>query len=182
MDKRSIMDVKVGKEDSWMLHKKKLLILLITVALVYIFPVYHVIFVKGQSYYTEKEVSYLLFRGWITDYIQVSELIDKAEKAFCETDISEAEAKEKYGFWSRYCYTNESYEEVVKEKHNLRIWSVKLGTHTNEYDGYIWVCYNREGMNSDGKIVTGSKNVPVLWCLEQDEHGVWTLAEIKEMP
>ena len=136
----------------------------------------------GIDIYSEKELSYLLFRGRISHHMQVREIIDKAKKAFGETDISEEEAKEKYGLLSRYCYTNESYEDVVKENHNLRVWSVKLGMNEAEYDGYIWCCYSQEGMNEEGVTITGSKTVPVLWCLEQDEQGTWDVAEIKEMP
>lgn len=165
-----------------LLHKKKWLIFILIILLLYVFPIYHLIPTNVYNVYSEKELSYLLFRGRISHHMQVRDIIDKAEKAFGETDISEEEAAEKYGLLSRYCYTNESYEDVVKENHNLRVWSVKLGMNEAEYDGYIWCCYSQEGMNEEGVTITGSKNVPALWCLEQDEQGTWDVAEIKEMP
>ena len=92
------------------------------------------------------------------------------------------EAEKEYGLLSRYCYINEAYETVIKEKHNLRVWSVKLGASDAEYEGYIWCCYSRNGMNAEGETVVGSKNVPVLWCLEENDEGIWSVGEIKEMP
>lgn len=164
------------------IYKKWLMFFITICILLFVFPIYHLIPTKVYDIYSESELSYLLFRGRISHYMQVKEIIDLAEKAFEETDISDEEAEKEYGLLSRYCYTNEAYETVIKEKHNLRVWSVKLGASDAEYEGYIWCCYSRKGMNAEGETVVGSKNVPVLWCLEENDEGIWSVVEIKEMP
>ena len=104
-----------------------------------------------------------------------------AESAFSELGLTEEEAQEKYGALSRYCITTD-YDDVVKEKHNLRLCSVMLDTYTAEHAGYMWVYYNQEGSTEKGEVSTGSWKIYALWCLEKDKEGNWYVVDIKEVP
>lgn len=162
-------------------YKRVTLIVIIAAALVYMFPVYHLFRVAGDNYFGAEESMCLLFRGWPSQRLEVSDIVDTAEAAFSEIGLSREEAKEKYGELGRYVITSED-EDVVKEKHRLKVWSVSLDRYTSESLGYMWVCYDQEGYDKNGEVSTGSWEVPALWCLEKDEDGKWYVSSIKERP
>lgn len=161
--------------------KKILVITAIIIVLAYMFPVYNWQRVTSYNYFGAQEASYLMFRGWPTEYSQIQPIIDTAEEAFSQVGISKADAEETYEALGRYCITDD-YENVTTEKHKLKVLSVRLDQYTSEYKGYIWVRYDREGLTVDGKTEMGSWDVEALWCLEKDEIDNWYVAEVKEMP
>lgn len=163
--------------------KKKIVVTIIVVLLVYYFPIYHLIPVCNTYFFGAKEASFLLFRGFVCQQLQVRNVMKLADEAFSAVGISEGEAEEKYGALSIYCYTKEDYGEVVDEKHKLRLWSVRtFSVYTVGSPGYIWVYYSQDGFDKDGNRVTGGWKIPALWYLEKDKNGNWYVADIKEAP
>ena len=184
-----VFDVQVGEllQGDLTLKKKKhfgkkdLVIAILIVFLLYMFPFYHLAEVCNTNVFGVQEASHMLFRGMPTEHMAVSHIVDTAEDAFTELGLSEEEAYEKYGELGRYCITSD-YDDVVKEKHRLRIWSVSLNNYTAEALGCIWVFYSQEGLTKDGKISTGSWKIPAIWYLDKDENGEWYVTGIKEAP
>ena len=172
-------DLKIVKKKS---PRKKVIVLTIMVLiLIYMFPFYNWVSVTSTNFYGAKESSYLLFRGLPSHYMQVNKIINTAEEAFSDLGLSVEDAKKKYGVLGRYCITSE-YSDVVQEEHNLKIWSVILNTHTSEYAGYIWVCYEQEGFDDKGELSMGSENATALWCLEKGANDEWYVCDVKEGP
>ena len=171
-------DIKPAKKRK---HRKRIIIALLILLLLYIFPFYNWMAVTNTNFYGARESAYLLFRGIPNHHIETRNIMKAAEAAFSELGLTEAEAKEKYGQLSRYCITDD-YEDVVKEKHNLRLCSVMLNTYTSEHAGYMWVYYNQEGLTKDNGVSTGSWKIYALWLLEKDQNGEWYVADIKEGP
>ena len=54
--------------------------------------------------------------------------------------------------------------------------------YLDDTEGYIWVYYSYEAINSEGQVVSGSKNIPALWTVEKDNTGEWVVISIKEQP
>lgn len=161
-------------------YKRTIIVTIIVVILLYMFPFYNWIAVTNTNFYGAKESSYLLFRGLPSHHMQVNNIVNTAEEAFSDLGLSVEDAKKKYGVLGRYCITSD-YDDVVREKHDLRIWSVMLDTHTSESAGYIWVCYDQEGFDDKGKLSMGSENAIALWCLEK-VNDEWYVCDIKEGP
>lgn len=162
-------------------YKKIIVATVIMILLVYMFPFYNWSSVTNTNFYGAKEASYLLFRGMPWHYMQVNNIFTTAEEAFSDLGLTKEEAKKKYGELGRYCITSD-YADVVQEKHNLRIWSVMLDTYTSENLGYIWVCYDQEGLDDKGELSMGSGKAIALWCLEKKANGEWYVCAIKEGP
>ena len=160
---------------------RKTIVAVIVLVLLYVFPFYNWIAVTNTDFYGARESSYLLFRGLPSYHIKTSHIMKSAESAFSELGLTEDEAQEKYGALGMYCITTD-YEDVVKEKHKLRLCSVMLDTYTSEHSGYMWVYYNQEGMTESGEVSTGSWKIYALWYLEKDENSNWYVADIKEGP
>lgn len=171
-------DIKLAeKRKPW----RKIIVAVIVIVLLYVFPFYNWIAVTNTDFYGARESSYLLFRGLPSHHIKTAHIMETAEAAFSELGLTKDEAQEKYGALSRYCITTD-YEDVVKEKHNLRLCSVMLDTYTSEHTGYMWVYYNQEGLTKKGEVSTGSWKIYALWYLEKDKNGNWYVADIKEGP
>ena len=171
-------DIKLAeKRKPW----RKIIVAVIVIVLLYVFPFYNWIAVTNTDFYGVRESSYLLFRGLPSYHIKTSQIMKNAESAFSELGLTEDEAQEKYGALGMYCITTD-YEDVVKEKHKLRLCSVMLDTYTSEHLGYMWVYYNQEGLTESGEVSTGSWKIYALWYLEKDENGNWYVADIKEGP
>ena len=162
-------------------RKKVVIIAVIVMVLLYVFPFYNWVAVTNTNFYGAKESSYLLFRGLPSYHIKTAHIMDTAEDAFSELGLTKDEAQEKYGELSIYCITSD-YEDVVKEKHNLRLCSVMLDTYTSEHAGYMWVYYNQEGLTENDEVSKGSWKIYALWYLEKDKNGNWYVADIKEGP
>ena len=172
-------DIKLAENKG--LRKKVVIIAAIVIVLLYVFPFYNWIAVTNTNFYGARESPYLLFRGLPSHHIKTSHIMKNAESAFSELGLTEEEAQEKYGALSRYCITAD-YDDVVKEKHNLRLCSVMLDTYTAEHAGYMWIYYNQEGSTEKGEVSTGSWKIYALWCLEKDKEGNWYVIDIKEVP
>ena len=162
--------------------KKKIIAAIIIALLVYYFPIYHLIPVCNTYFYGAREASFLMFRGFVCQQLQVRDVMKLADEAFSDVGISVEEAEEKYGALSIYCLTDD-YSEVVDEKHKLRLWSVRtFNVYTVGSPGYMWVYYSQDGFDKDGNSVTGASQIPALWYLEKDKNGNWYVADIKEGP
>lgn len=162
-------------------RKRTVIIVVIVLILLYVFPFYNWIAVTNTDFYGARESSYLLFRGLPSYHIKTAHIMKTAEDAFSELGLTKDEAQEKYGELSRYCITAD-YDDVVEEKHNLRLCSVMLDTYTSGHAGYMWVYYNQEGLNEKAEVSTGSWKIYALWYLEKDKNGNWYVADIKEGP
>lgn len=162
-------------------YRKAIVYAVVIALLIYIFPFYNWFAVSTTNFYGAREASYLLFRGWPSDYLQIQDILRTAEDAFSELGISKEEAKRKYGELGRYCITDD-YDNVVKEKHKWNVLSVILNTYTAEDLGYIWIRYDQEGLDKDGEVCTGSRRIEALWCLEKRDNGEWYVSDVKEGP
>jgi hypothetical protein len=172
-------DLTLKKKKYW--GKKDLIIVGLVVFLLYAFPFYHLFEVCNTNVFGVQEASHMLFRGLPTERGSVSHIMDTAEAAFSELGLTEEEAYAKYGELGRYCITSD-YEDVVKERHRLRLWSVSLNNYTADALGYIWVFYSQEGLTEDGEISCGSWKIPAVWYLDKNEQGEWYVTYIKEAP
>jgi len=150
----------------------------VAAVLLLLFPVYRIAWVWYPSYFDTGEISGLAYIGSGEDRRQAKPIMALAERAFSDITSTDAEAGKLYGELSRYSIPSDCYEDVVDESHNLRLWSA----HFNLNDGYLWVWYTQEGVDSEGNTVTGSWNIPSLWYLERNDEGIWEVKHIKEHP
>lgn len=67
--------------------------------------------------------------------------------------------------------------EVVKVDLNLK----RIFVSHNFKDGYIWVKYDEEQLDSSGNIVSGSWRIISRWKIHK-ENGEWKVVDIKEHP
>lgn len=163
-------------------YKKIIVLTVMVIFLIYMFPFYNWALVTSTNFYGARESSYLLFRGLPWHHVQVNHIVKTAEDAFSDLGLSADDAKNKYGVLGRYCIASDLYSDVVQEKHKLRILSVILNTYTSENAGYIWVCYDQEGLDDNGDLNMASKNAIALWGLEKDANGKWYVCDVKEGP
>ncbi|MCD8107950.1 MAG: zf-HC2 domain-containing protein [Oscillospiraceae bacterium] len=150
--------------------------ILIISLLIYQFPIYRLLMVGGTSYYTSDEVSLLISIGSLSDRIEAQSVLRQADAAFQDCKHTDAECDELYGLLSRYATPSERSASYVK--YSLELWSAHLG----DTEGYIWVYYSQEALDTDGNTVCGSSNVPSLWKVEKNENGVWEVVSIREHP
>ena len=118
----------------------------------------------------------LAYRGSGADLAIAKGIMERAEDACADLGLTSEEAEEKYGELARYCHNKDSYPDVVAENHDLRLWAARFGLS----EGYMWVYYSQEGLDSDGEVTTGSWRIPSLWYLQPDEEGQWQVVYIKE--
>lgn len=162
--------------------KKKVVIGIAVVLLLYFFPIWHLIPVTVNDFFSAREVSYLAFRGSPANRIAVSNIIDTAEAAFSDIQSTYDEAEEKYGALSIYATPSDDYSDVIAERHKLRIWSIVLTLPpTAEHRGCMWVYYSREALDEKGEVVRGAWKIQSLWYLDIDENGEWYVVDIKEL-
>ncbi len=60
----------------------------------------------------------------------------------------------------------------------LELWSARFG----ETDGFIWVYYSRENRDEEGRLRSGSWNVPALWYMRRSDDGAWWVHAVREQP
>ena len=155
--------------------------------LLYRFPVYHALQVWHPSYFETGEVGLLLSRGSSKDLALAKETMTLAEEAFSTVGISKAEAEERFGRLSCYCFNGDFFPDAVTEEHELRLWAAHFPREGGSVDGYsghgyIWIYYSQEALDEEGELVSGSWRIPSLWRLERDETGAWRVISIKEHP
>ncbi|MCD7770472.1 MAG: zf-HC2 domain-containing protein [Oscillospiraceae bacterium] len=151
--------------------------ILIVCILIYQFPVYRLLMVCGTlSYYDNDEISMLISIGSLSDRIEAQSVLRQADAAFQDCKHTDAECDELYGLLSRYATPSKRSASYVK--YSLELWSAHLG----DTEGYIWVYYSQEALDTDGNTVCGSSNVPSLWKVEKNENGVWEVVSIREHP
>lgn len=156
-------------------------LLLIFTALVIFFqyfPLHRVALVWQPSWYETGEISLLAYVGSREDQRTAQPVLDLAEQAFSTLGLTQAEAAARYGKLSRYCFPGDIYPEIVREEHDLDLWSA----HFSGSYGYLWVYYSQTGYDETGAVRTGSFRVPALWTLEQTPAGIWEVISIKEHP
>ena len=171
-------------------HRTALLCLLAAAALgffLYRFPVHHALRVWYPSYFETGELGLLLSRGSSRDLALAKETMALAEEAFSTVGISKAEAEERFGRLSCYCFNGDFFPEAVTEEHELRLWAAHFPREGGSVDGYsghgyIWIYYSQEALDEEGELVSGSWRIPSLWRLERDEKGTWRVISIKEHP
>lgn len=67
--------------------------------------------------------------------------------------------------------------EIVKVNFSLK----RIFVSHNFKDGYIWVKYDEEQLDSSGNIVSGSWKIISRWKIHK-ENGEWKVVDIKEHP
>ncbi len=155
-------------------------LLLFTTLMVFFqyFPLHRVALVWQPSWYETGEISLLAYVGTREDLRTAQPVLDLAEQAFSTLGLTQAEAAARYGKLSRYCFPGDIYPEIVREEHDLDLWSA----HFSGSYGYLWVYYSQTGYDETGAVRTGSFRVPALWTLEQTPAGIWEVISIKEHP
>ena len=166
---------------SWRHQARGAAVLLIFTALVIFlqyFPLHRVVQVWQPSWYETGEISQLAYMGSREEWQTAQPVLELAEQAFSDLSLTEAEAAVRYGELRRYCFPRDRYPEVIREEHDLDLWSA----HFSGGSGQMWVCYSQEGYDAAGKCTTGSWRVPSLWYLERALDGTWEVIYIKEHP
>ena len=166
---------------SWRHQARGAAVLLIFTALVIFlqyFPLHRVVQVWQPSWYETGEISQLAYVGSREDRQTAQPVLELAEQAFSDLSLTEAEAAARYGELRRYCFPRDRYPEVVREEHDLDLWSA----HFSGGSGQMWVCYSQEGYDAAGNRKAGSWRVPSLWYLERALDGTWEVIYIKEHP
>ena len=166
---------------SWRHQARGAAVLLIFTALVIFlqyFPLHRVVQVWQPSWYETGEISQLAYVGSREDRQTAQPVLELAEQAFSDLSLTEAEAAARYGELSRYCFPRDRYPEVIREEHDLDLWSA----HFSGSSGYLWVNYSQEGYDAAGNCTAGSWRVPSLWYLERTLDGTWEVIYIKEHP
>lgn len=143
---------------------------------IHFFPIYHIAQVWFPSYYDTGEISMLAYIGSSDDRDTAKGVMELAERAFSDTTSTDRGASEKYGLLSGYAITTNDGADA--ERHTLKLWSA----HFYSSEGYMWIFYSQEGLDSNGEVVTGSWNVPALWRLEKNNFGEWEVVHVKEHP
>lgn len=151
--------------------------ILIVCILIYQFPVYRLLMVAGTlSYYNSDEVAMIVSIGSLSDRIEAQSVLRQADAAFQDCKHTDAECDELYGVLSKYATPSERSASYVN--YSLQLWSAHLG----DTEGYIWVYYSMEAIDSNGDTVCASSRCEALWKVEKNEDGVWEVVSIREHP
>ena len=166
-------------QEKWHKHKRTIIKLLLAGCILYLFPIYHIAaMVPYFDYYSKEEIARLAFRGGPVDHLQAMPVMKLAEEAFSDVDSTRDEAMQKYGLLDRYGYAEDSYSDIVSEKHLLDLWACRFSDST----GYMWIYYTSMGYDANGTNTSGSARVQALWTLEKNTDGEWVVTHIKEHP
>lgn len=141
----------------------------------YYHPLWHIAMVWDPSYFETGEVSQLAYIGSREDRRIARQVMARAEEAFSTLGLTDREAYDRFGCLGRY---TPKHPGAVSEQHSLKLWSAQLYSS----DGTMWVYYTREELDRDGKLVSGSWEVPALWFLKRGPSGEWAVTYIKEHP
>ena len=152
--------------------------LLVSAILLHIFPVYRIAEAGGTSYFSSDEIAKLVYIGNGADRAEAQAILRQADAAFHDCTHTSAEKEELYGVLSRYATAIDRYDDVAFTNYSLELWSAHLG----DTEGYLWVYYSLEAVDSYGRTVHGSYNIPALWKVEKNGAGVWVVVQIKEHP
>lgn len=147
-------------------------------AIIYFFPVYRMIQVGGSSYFSGSEIARLAYIGSPKDRAQAQSILRQADAAFQDCKHTRAENEKLYGMLSRYATHTDNWNDVSFVNHSLKLWSASF----DDTKGILWVYYSSEAINTNGEVVTSSKNVPAIWTAEKDSAGQWRVVSIKEHP
>ena len=152
---------------------------LITVSLLlHFFPIYRIVDISLNDYYTEDQMKMALYIGSASDREEVISVLLLANKAFNDVRHTRAENEEKYGLLAMYATPTDSYEGAAFNEHSLELWSA----HLDENEGWMWVYYSSETFDHNGKSICGSWRIPSLWKVEKNETGEWVVVQIREHP
>ncbi len=153
-------------------------ILLAGGVLLHLFPVYRIVDISLNNYYSKDQMKMALYIGTASDRREAQAVLRLADKAFNDTRHTRAENEAEYGLLARYATHTDSYEDAAFNVHTLELWSA----HLDENEGWIWVYYSSETYSHLGNVICGSWRIPSLWKVERNETGEWVVVEIREHP
>ena len=166
------------RKKKWIAISITAVCLLAMVTLIHYFPIYRMIAVGGTSYFSSSEIAKLAYIGSGRDRAEAQSILRQADAAFHDCKHTSAENEELYGMLSRYATDADRRNDVSFVNHTLELWSA----HLDDTEGYLWVYYSYEAINSEGQVISGSKNIPALWKVAKDDTGEWVVISIKEHP
>lgn len=147
--------------------------------LIHIFPVYRILHIGLDDYYSTEQIIKALYIGSASDRREAQSVLRLADKAFMDVRSTREENEEEYGLLARYATVkSDHYADVAFNEHSLELWSA----HLDEDEGWIWVFYSSETFNHDGSTACGSWRVPSLWKVEKNDIGEWVVVQIREHP
>lgn len=153
-------------------------IIIVIAILLHIFPVYRIVDISLNNYYSKEQMAMALYIGSPSDRREAQAVLRLADKAFNDVRHTRAENEEEYGLLARYATHTDSYGDVAFNEHSLELWSA----HLEENEGWIWVYYSSETFNHDGSTTNGSWRIPSLWKVEKSNSGEWVVTAIREHP
>ena len=153
-------------------------ILIAVGVLLHVFPVYRILHIGLDYYYSSDQIAKALYIGSASDRREAQAVLCLANKAFNDVRSTRAENEEEYGLLARYATPTDSYGDVAFNEHSLELWSAHLG----EDEGWIWVFYSSETFRHDGSATNGSWRIPSLWKVEKNDTGEWVVVQIREHP
>ena len=146
--------------------------------LLHFFPIYRIVDISLNDYFTEDQIKMALYIGSESDREEVISVLLLANKAFNDVRHTRAENEKSYGLLARYTTPTDSYEDAAFNEHSLDLWSA----HLDENEGWMWVYYSSETFDHNGKSICGSWRIPSLWKVEKNETGEWVVVQIREHP
>ena len=147
--------------------------------LIHIFPVYRILYIGLDDYYSTEQITKALYIGSASDRREAQSVLRLADKAFIDVRSTREENEEEYGLLARYATVkSEHYVDVAFNEHSLELWSA----HLDGDEGWIWVFYSSETFNHDGSTACGSWRIPSLWKVEKNDIGEWVVVDIFEHP
>lgn len=146
--------------------------------LLHIFPIYRIVDIGFDDYYSSEQIAKALYIGSASDRREAQAVLRLADKAFNDVRHTSAENDEEYGVLSRYATDTDQYGDAAFNEHSLELWSA----HLDDDEGWIWVCYSSETFNHDGSTARGSWRIPSLWKVEKNDNGEWVVVQIREHP
>lgn len=146
--------------------------------LLHIFPVYRILHIGLDDYYSSDQIAKALYIGSASDRREAQAVLRLADKAFNDVRSTREENEAEYGLLARYATPTDSYGDVAFNEHSLELWAAHLG----EDEGWIWVFYSSETFRHDGSTTNGSWRIPSLWKVEKNDAGEWVVVQIREHP
>ena len=146
--------------------------------LLHIFPVYRIVDISLNNYYSKEQMAMAFYIGSASDRREAQAVLRLADKAFNDVRHTREENEKEYGLLARYATPTDSYGDTAFNEHTLELWSA----HLDEDEGWIWVYYSSETFNHDGSSACGSWRIPSLWKVEKNDTGEWVVVQIREHP
>ncbi len=165
------------KDVFWSVGKKIFCIALSLFLFLQVFPVHRLLQVyTPYHFYTNAEISKLLYIGTNADRCAVAPIMEQANAAFHDWGHTKEENEQRYGLLARYAQYNTTPPPI--HQYDLRLWSASLG----ETKGCMWVYYTDASLDKYLNPISGAWNVPSLWYVEKNAAGQWEVVEINEHP